>query len=253
MEPVSSTRNQHVVRAGRLLRARARREDGATLLEGPHILAEAIAANAEITDVFGLEDDGDARSLAEEAGARWFPVTEQVLRKISDTENPRGPVAIVAIPEAVAADGDRIWLDTSDPGNAGTLIRSAAAFGFGVVVSPDAVDPWSPKVVRSAAGGHFHVPIALGSPGDAFIIATVASGGTPLSDVAGVLPATQPICLLIGNEAHGLPAHVIEAADLCLSIPMVGGIESLNAAVAGAICMYELMQFRGSANHRRDG
>jgi TrmH family RNA methyltransferase len=253
MEPVSSTRNQHVVRAARLLRARARREDGATLLEGPHILAEAISVHAEVTDVFGLEDDLDAQSLAEDAGARWFPVTEQVLRKISDTENPRGPVAIVVIPDPVTVDGDRIWLDTSDPGNAGTLIRSAAAFGFGVIVNPDAVDPWSPKVVRSAAGAHFHVPIALGPPGDAFIIATIASGGMPLSNVADVLPPTTPICLLIGNEAHGLPAPIVEAADLRLSIPMVGDVESLNAAVAGAICMYELMQFRGSAQRRRDG
>lgn len=253
MEPVSSTRNQHVVRAGRLRRARARREEGATLLEGPHILAEAVASSAEVTDVFGLEDDDVARDLAGDAGARWFPVTEQVLRKIADTENPRGPVAIVTIPEQVAVEGDRLWLDTSDPGNAGTLIRTAAAFGFGIILAPDAVDPWSPKVVRSAAGGHFRIPIALGSPGDAFTVATVVSGGTPLSDVAGLLPDARPVCLLVGNEAHGLPGDLVESADLAVSIPMVGDIESLNAAVAGAICMYELMLARGAASARRDG
>ena len=233
MEPVSSTRNQHVVRAGRLHRARGRREANATLLEGPHILAEAVASGAIVTDVFGRDEDRDARSLADQAGARWIPVTEAVLRKIADTDNPRGPVSIVQLPEPDTVEGDCIWLDTADPGNAGTLVRAAAAFGFGVIVAPDAVDPWSPKVVRAAAGGHFRTHIAIGMPGDTFTIATVVAGGTPL-------------CLMIGNGARGLPERLMEEADLTVSIPMVGEIESLNAAVAGAICMYELMRGRRS-------
>lgn len=244
MEPVSSTRNQHVVRAGRLLRARGRREANATIVEGPHILAEAVESGASVSDVFGLVEDAEARSLADASGARWIPVVPEVLRKLADTDNPRGPVAIVAIPEAGAVDGDRIWLDTSDPGNAGTLIRTAAAFGFEVIVDPEAVDPWSPKVIRAAAGGHFRTRISIGVPDRAFTIATVVTGGVPLDEVRARLPADRPICLMVGNEAHGLALRRIEGADLAVSIPMVGEIESLNAAVAGAICMYELMRAR---------
>lgn len=251
MEPVSSTRNQHVVRAGRLRRVRGRREANATILEGPHIVAEAVASGAVVTDVFALDDDREARTLAEAAGARWIPVVGDVLRKLADTDTPRGPVAIMRIPEPDTAEGDRVWLDTSDPGNTGTLIRTAAAFGFGVIVAPAAVDPWSPKVIRAAAGGHFHTSIAAGSPGDAYTVATVVDGGTPITELAAHLPDGRPVCLLVGNEAHGLPRDVVEAADLAVTIPMVGEIESLNAGIAGAIGMYELMLARGSRTHRR--
>jgi TrmH family RNA methyltransferase len=213
-------------------------------LEGPHILAEAVTAGAAVTDVFGLGDDAVARSLASDAGARWIPVSVPVLRKIADTDNPRGPVAIVGIPDEPIIAGDRVWLDTSDPGNAGTLIRTAAAFGLGVVLDTDAVDPWSPKVVRAAAGGHFRVPIALGPPHDGYTIATVVEGGIPVTHMVDHLPPNEQICLLVGNEAHGLADSLVESADLAVSIPMVAGIESLNAAVAGAICMYELMLAR---------
>lgn len=184
--------------------------------------------------------------LAEEAGARWIPVVTEVLRKIADTDNPRGPVAIVGIPGPRRIESDRIWLDTSDPGNAGTLIRTAAAFGFGVIMAPEAVDPWNPKVVRAAAGGHFRTPIASGPPGDAYTVAALVEGGALITDIARLLPAERAVCLLVGNEAHGLPEDLVDAADLTVTIPMVGEIESLNAAVAGAICMYELMLARRS-------
>lgn len=251
MEPVSSTRNQHVVRAARLQRARGRRETNATILEGPHILAEAVRSGTTVTDVFGLVDDDNARSLAAEGGARWIPVVEDVLRKIAGTNHPRGPVAILRVPDPITVGTDRIWLDTSDPGNAGTLIRTAAAFGFGVVVAPDAVDPWHPKVVRAAAGGHFRTQVASGQPGDAYTIATVVRGGTPVAELPQLLPGDRPVCLLVGNEARGLGATVIDEADLTVSIPMVGEIESLNAAVAGAICMYEIMLARRSTTSPR--
>jgi TrmH family RNA methyltransferase len=121
------------------------------------------------------------------------------------------------------------------------------------MVQPDAVDPWSPKVVRAAAGGHFRTSISVGRPDDVFTIATVVAGGVPLTDLSHVLPSDEPVCLLVGNEAHGLAADMVESADLSVSIPMVGGIESLNAAVAGAICMYELMLHRSSRFTNRAG
>ena len=147
---------------------------------------------------------------------------------------------MIAIPGEVEPVGDEMWVDTSDPGNAGTLIRSAAAFGFSVRLAPGAVDPWSPKVVRAAAGGHFRTPVSIGAPRpNTVTIATVASGGAPLERIGEHL-TDATVTLLIGNEAHGLGPEATAAADVLVTIPMVGGIESLNASVAGAICMYQI-------------
>lgn len=229
-----------MVRAARLHRVRARRETNTTLVEGPNALAEAVDAGADIVEVFGLADDAVGRQLAVRGGAPWIAVTRPVLERIAGTENPRGPIAVISIPAGTERVGDEIWVDTSDPGNAGTLIRSAAAFGFSVTLAPGAVDPWSPKVVRAAAGGHFRTPVFIGSPGpNTVTIATVASGGIPVDRIGEHL-TNDTVTLLIGNEAHGLPPEATDAADLLVTIPMVGGIESLNASVAGAICMYQI-------------
>ncbi|MEX1271440.1 MAG: RNA methyltransferase, partial [Acidimicrobiia bacterium] len=139
MEPVRSTRNPRVTAAARLRRARERKRLGLTLLEGPHLLEEALAAGAEVLEVFGL-------GSPQPAVPNWVEVTEDVLIRLADTESPRGPVAVMRIPPAVTATRDHLVLGVSDPGNAGTLIRTAAAFGLDVAFGSDAVDPWSPKV-----------------------------------------------------------------------------------------------------------
>lgn len=213
-------------------------------MEGPNALAEAVDAGADIVEVFGLADDAAGRQLAVRGGAPWIAVTRPVLERIAGTANPRGPIAVISIPAEIERTGDEIWVDTSDPGNAGTLIRSAAAFGFSVTLAPEAVDPWSPKVVRAAAGGHFRTPVSIGEPRtDTVTIATVASGGTPVDRIGEHL-TNGTVTLLIGNEAHGLPPEATDAADALVTIPMVGGIESLNASVAGAICMYQIALHR---------
>ena len=100
-----------------------------TLVEGPNVFSEAVDAGTQIIEVFGLEDDVESQQLTERAGATWIPVTRPVLSRVAGTETPRGPIAVIMIPDTVATDGDQMWVDTSDPGNAGTLIRSGAAFG----------------------------------------------------------------------------------------------------------------------------
>lgn len=244
MEPVSSPRNGRVQAAVRLQRVRGRRDAGQSLIEGPHVLAEAVAAGASVAEVFGLADDVEGRRLADEAGARWTPVTERVMDKLASTETPRGPVSVVDVGADAAVTGDSVWIDVSDPGNAGTIIRTAAAFGLSVVVADDAVDPWSPKVLRAAAGGHFRTAVAVGAPPEAQLLATVATGGTPL-DRLGAELTEGPVCILVGNEAHGLGRALIDLADVRVSIPMPGAIESLNAGVAAAIVMAELARLRG--------
>lgn len=195
--------------------------------------------------MFALADDAEAAPWAEAAGADLVRVTSAVLDRIASTQHPRGPVAVFAPPAGSTPSGGHalvLW-EIGDPGNAGTLIRTAAAFGTAVISSPGTVDLWAPKVLRSSAGAHFATIIderpSL-SVGDLradgyLIIATVAEGGDPVGDVrAGARSA-----LVIGAEAHGLPDSVIEEADARLTIPMAR-TESLNAAVAGSIAAYVL-------------
>ena len=125
--------------------------------------------------------------------------------------------------------------------NVGTLIRCAAAFGLGFAAGPETADPWAPKVLRAAAGGHFRTGVArVGGlaelrTGGRRLAATVARGGMPPAALAA-----GSVAVLVGDEARGLPAGVVAACDFSLTIPMPGGAESLNAAVAGAIVAYEL-------------
>lgn len=231
MEPISSPQNRAVVEAARLHRHRR----GLTLIEGPHVLAEALAAGVDPYRVFSTPDDAE----------NWpgcTVVTRPVLAKVAGTEHPRGPVAVIAIPAPAPLRTDRSMLvlwGVADPGNVGTIIRSAAAFGLGVAIGPDTADPWSPKVLRSGAGAHFRTSIGrVESPSDLAghrLLATVADGGMAPSEVED-----GPWAVLVGSEAHGLPAELVDRAVATVSIPMPGGTESLNAAVAASILAYEL-------------
>ncbi len=243
MEPVRSPRNQRVAAAVRLHRARVRRERGLTLLEGPNLLQSAAAVNASVRVVFALEDDAGSAELAGRSGYELVPVSREVLHRLAPSRHPRGPVAVVEIPPSRQAEGaDLVVLwGIGDPGNAGTLIRSAAAFGFGVVCGPGTVDPWSPKVLRAGAGAHFGVPIEVGMTDPAALrerghrmLAAVVDGGSSPT------PMQERIALFVGDEAHGLDEEVAAACDTRVTIPMRPGLESLNASVAGSILMYEL-------------
>ena len=236
MEPVRSTRNPRVTAAARLRRVRERRRLGLTLLEGPHLLQEALAAGVDVLEVFGL-GSGDP------GVPNWVEVSEDVLQRLADTENPRGPVAVMRIPALGSVRRDHVVLGVNDPGNAGTLIRTAAAFGLDVTFRSDAVDPWSPKVLRAAAGSHFRTVIGDPVPGTA-TIATVATGGIAARDMGAALDPARQWAIVVGSEAHGLAADEVAAADVKVTIPMPGGTESLNAAVAGAIVAYELALWR---------
>jgi TrmH family RNA methyltransferase len=240
-ELVASPRNRRVQEAIKLHRARERAGSGCTLLEGPHLVAEAMRAGARFEHVFATPED----PLAEVARSRGIDVvivSERVLQRLSTTESPQSPAAVVEIPDPVIPESGHVivcW-GLGDPGNMGTLIRTAAAFGMGFAVGPGCVDPWSPKVLRAAAGGHFRTCVGsvadLSGLGGRLLVATVARGGMP----PGRLDAGRDSAVLVGDEAHGLPDEVVAAADVAVTIPMPGGMESLNAAVAGAIVAFAL-------------
>jgi TrmH family RNA methyltransferase len=232
---------------------RERRALGLALIEGPHLLDEAVEAGIVVREVYGLADDAHARSRAETVGGQWFECSRAVLERLSATATPRGPVAVIEIPEPGVIQRDALLAFVTDPGNAGTLIRTAAAFGFDVVLDERAVDPWAPKVLRAAAGAHFRISLASDQGAmtpDTRLIATVVSGGTPLPRLHGELEDHARYAILVGSEAHGLGDSVLERAHHRVTIPMPGHTESLNAAVAGAVVAYELMRWRNPGGWR---
>lgn len=254
-ERITSTRNARVVAAAALARGRERRARGRMLVEGPHLLSEAIAAGVTVETVFARPDDPSAPSLARAAGAELIEVDDPVLRRLADTKSPRGPVAVAVIPPSAPVRGDVLWLDTGDPGNVGTLIRTAAAFAFSVSLGPRAADPWSPKVLRASAGAAFRVELSTdGSfPPDGIVVATVVSDGIDVRDAVAAFDVARPVVVLVGDEAGGLTAAQLERADLRVTIPMPGGTESLNASVAGSIVAYELRRARNPAGPPTSG
>lgn len=179
-------------------------------------------------------------------------VTDRAAKALSDTVTPVGLVAVCEIPEVSlsdALDAPRlvaVAVGTSDPGNAGTLIRLADAMGAdALILAGDSVDPYNAKCLRASAGSIFGLPV-LQAPDTLELIAALRDSGmqvlaTTLDGTAS-LPAVDlvvPTAWLFGSEAHGLAPEVAAAADTRVSIPMQGSAESLNVAAAAAICLYE--------------
>lgn len=253
MEPVRTHRSQVVVDASRLHRARERRERGQTLIEGPHLLEEAVKAGAEVRTVFVVADDTVGRDAVRSIGLEPVVVDERALRRLAGTETPRGPIAVVGIPPESTLESANLLVSwgMSDPGNVGTMIRVAAAFGWSFGYTEGTADPWSPKVLRSAAGTQFSVGITmLNGIADLRLsghspVATVVGGGEPPEGLGKGRWA-----VLIGEEASGLPLDVVEACDREITIAMPGGAESLNAAVAAGIVTYAISKRSGERGER---
>lgn len=194
--------------------------------------------------------------------------TAEVLAAMSDADAPQGVLAVCRTPhnrlEALGSPTlAPVLLGLKDPGNVGTLIRTADAAGAGVVVlGPGTVDPWSPKVVRSAAGSHFHLPTFAGvdleqltdfARGNGIQVLAADGYGDTALDGLSQEALTAPTLWLLGNEAHGLSEQQKAVADTRVAIPLYGQAESLNVAVAGAVCLYAsaMAQHNASGKARR--
>ena len=243
MQPVRSHRNSRVVDAARLHRARVRKETGRSLLEGPNLLAEALAAGITPVEVFALADDRDTASLAAENDFDLSVVDSRAMDRLAGTTTPRGPVAEFEIPRSTVLEGSGLVVSwgVSDPGNVGTMIRTASAFGWDFGYATGSADAWSPKVLRAAAGGHFQVAmLQVESPGQ-----LTALGYTTVATVvkAGVSPDTLRLArpaVLVGEEAHGLPPEIAAHCDARVPVSMPGGAARVNAAVAAGIVVYAI-------------
>ncbi len=255
---ITSLSNPQVRLLRSLQRRRVRRRKRLFLLEGVRLVEEALGAEVRphlalyLPDRLGETDRG-AALLERLQGQKWaFPTTEEVLAAVSDTATPQGIVAAVPFPDLPPrTDGILLVLDrVRDPGNCGTILRTAEAAGVAQVLwLPGTVDPFSPKVVRAAMGAHFFLPLQeLAGPEDlAGVLAEIpqvllaeARAGRPYDQVDW----TRPTALIIGGEAAGAGPAVRARTTGTVSIPMAGQAESLNAAIACAILLFEALRQR---------
>ncbi len=229
------------------------------MVEGYLLVDEALRSNAEVVEVYLADSGHPVGALAEASGVPVVGTSERVIAALSETTTPQGCVAVVRTPETpleVAATADLVLLlaEIRDPGNAGTLIRSAAAMGAGcVVLSTGCVDIWSSKSVRAAAGSVWRLPIVTEAPLEQTAQALRDFGLTLLgTDARAAVPIetedlTRRVVFVVGNESRGMGAEVRRLVDREVSIPMSGRAESLNAGVAGSVLLYEAVRQRREA------
>jgi TrmH family RNA methyltransferase len=259
---VPETAGAHAERIGRmreLLAAKGRRTQQRFAFEGLTLLEEALRAGVRPQEIYVTQSVFDrtaaVRSLDAD-GCPVFVVDERTMRKISDVETPSGVVAAAPArfspPAVLLTHGLTLVLaGVTDPGNAGTLLRSAEAFGAaGAIFGEGSVDPYNPKVVRGAMGAHFRLPLATATPDELAAALRAAkaellgldAGGSDLQ--ALVWPPRAAIA--VGSERGGLAGW--EPICSCrIAVPMPGPAESLNAAVAGSIALYEAFRARTRA------
>jgi TrmH family RNA methyltransferase len=252
MSLISSPHNERV-KLVRLLQnqAKARRKHRRLVLEGVRLMQDALEAGVRPDFVCGAADlpDGPALDLIRHLQADGIPcllVPDALLRDMADTETPQGVLGVFPWPDLPVPAAPSLVLVTegwADPGNLGTVIRTAAAAGVDLVaLTPGTVDPFNPKVLRAGMGAHFRVPIlaadwrglAARFPDRAIYLAD-AAGEASYDAVDWTLPST----IVVGGEAHGIRDSLRDLPHTRIRIPMVAGAESLNAAVAASLLIYE--------------
>jgi RNA methyltransferase, TrmH family len=248
---LTSIKNPKVAQAARLKKRAFRDQDRLFLVEGAQGVREALGTRGGLTLLYVTQPDAELAVRAREAGVEVVHVGEDVMRKLGSTVTPQGVLGVApyrdvelgAIPGGASI---AILHEVRDPGNAGTVLRSADAAGAGAVVFTEgSVDPYNSKTVRASAGSLFHLPVVRSaSVGEAIdqarssgarILAMDAYGSESLygTDLDG------PVAFVFGNEAHGLPQDVVAFTDATVRVPHGGRAESLNLAAAATVCLFE--------------
>jgi len=249
------------LKAARRLTKRAfRQRERAFLAEGPQAVAEAFRCGARITDLFVTAHARTRhQDLVDEiagAGIGVHLVSGEIMAELAQTVTPQGLLAVcgfVDVPLAgITKPAPRlvtVLANVRDPGNAGTVLRTADAAGAQAVVFADAsVDPYNGKCVRASAGSLFHLPVVAGAGLEAAVSALRQAGlrivaadgraGRPLDDPGVQARLAEPTAWMFGNEAWGLPPELVALADEPVAVPIYGRAESLNLAAAAAVCLY---------------
>lgn len=257
---ITSSRSPRVTAARRLTKRSFRTREGRFLAEGPQAVREAVARPGTVSELFATRDAANRHQeilrAAQEGGAAVSLVSGEVMSGLAQTVTPQGMVAVcITLDQTLPTMlGTRptlvaVLAHARDPGNAGTVIRTADAAGAGgVLLTGDSVDPYNGKCVRASAGSLFHLPVTLGSDAAADLAAVRAAGLSVLAadgdgdlDLDGAIDQgllDGPTAWLFGNEAWGLPPSTLEHADRVIRVPIHGRAESLNLATAAAVCLY---------------
>jgi len=255
-----SDTNARLVAARRLTRRQARHEAGRFLAEGAQGVREALGRSKVVLSIFAtteaLERHAELIEAARTLGLRVDEISVRASAALSETVRPQGLVALcrkVHVPLRKAFSTEprlvAVLVDANDPGNAGTILRTADAAGAKTVIfAGDSVDLYNGKAVRASAGSIFHLDVVAEVSAEDAITAARAAGCTVLAAAGGgkddldELVAghalDKPTAWLFGNEANGLPRDVVQAADRSVRVPIYGDAESLNVAAAAAVCLY---------------
>ena len=225
------------------------------LIESHRLMEEAFRAKTKFDGIWCSEEyakkHGEFLIAIKRAGNKWESTSAKSLSQVCDSQHNQGIIALLPLPEQTEFKSDNspiLLLDNvSDPGNMGTLLRTAEWFGVkNLILSPKCVDPYNSKVIRSAMGAHFHLNQIIHEnllhiipqlKKDGFTIIGADMDGTSIDKFV----PPQKWALVLGNEAHGLSPHIKLLLDERITIPKIGNIESLNVAVAGGVILNSLV------------
>ncbi len=262
---ITSTANKKVKYVRSLYRRRVRHRERHFVIEGLRLVEEALKAGVVPALAFFTPDLSDSQrgrellAVIEDLPGECFVVTDKVMRALSDTVSPQGILAVVPFLELPLPENPWLVLVVDrvrDPGNLGTILRSAEAAGASqVILTPTTVDVYSPKVVRGAMGAHFYLPIATGvswsemaeALEDRQILLAEAKGDKIYYEVDW----TKPSALIVSSEAEGASQEAKRLATERIVIPMQGKAESLNVAVAASVILFEAARQRGIQQNGR--
>ncbi|GAB3212260.1 TrmH family RNA methyltransferase [Marinactinospora thermotolerans] len=254
----TSIRSPRIKGARRLAKRAFRQRERRFLAEGPQAVREALARPDTVHELYVTAEatvrHADLVAAAHTAGVATHRVTLEVMGELAQTVSPQGLLAVCSFVDVPLAEvsGARLAVVLShvrDPGNAGTVLRTADAAGADVVIFTDAsVDPYNGKCVRASAGSLFHLPVVVGPrvaevvdhlrAGGARVLAADGAGERDLDEVSDSGALADNVAWVFGNEAWGLPQETVELTDGAVRVPIYGGAESLNLATAAAVCLY---------------
>ncbi|WP_274365086.1 TrmH family RNA methyltransferase [Paenibacillus thermotolerans] len=265
-EQIRSIHNDQVKLWSSLQTRKGRERSGAYLVEGAHLVAEALRSGAAAEAVLYVPGTAAVKELEllgfvpehNTTGPRWISVSEAVMDKITEAQTPQGVAAVMKLPAPDLGKlltyrlGVFVAVDAvQDPGNLGTIVRSADAVGAtAVLLGKGTVDMYNPKTVRSTMGSLFHIPIVSCDLAEAFprmkeCGIKIAATSLAANNTCFEADFTGPTCFLLGNEGAGVSAELLALADETIIIPIPGRAESLNVAMAATVLLYETVRQRG--------
>lgn len=252
---INSTKNEKFKAIKALKNKKERDETGLYTVEGIKSCRDALDAGCEINIIVMSDNFEQKDEFIADSNCDIYIADKNIFPLLSDTKTPQGIIAVIKQEnKTIKPDKSKIYIyldKVTDPGNAGTIIRTADASGMGgILLSDGCVDIYNPKTVRSSMGSFFHTKmqtnatksdlLKLKEEGFKIVCGILSEKTVTYTDV----DFTQPVVIVLGNEANGISEEILEISDIDVKIPIIGKAESLNVAVAGAIFMYEAVRQR---------